>query len=112
MMDEPERPEVSETIKEIDGEVLELPSVKKLAEFYAYSSKNLDSSVKNPDEVSLSFFHYSCQADVNFRFQSMNIPVGISKKTSRKYEISDVPAKPIASITARTLPPKVKEDLR
>lgn len=43
----------------------------------------------------------------------MNIPEGISKITSKKYATSDVvPAKPIASITARTLPPKIKEDLR
>lgn len=44
--------------------------------------------------------------------QQMNIPEGISKITSKKYAISDMPAKPIASITARTLPPKLKEDLR
>lgn len=78
---------------DIIEENIPLPSVKKLAEFYASSTNLSDSNIKQPEQ--------------------MNIPEGISKITSKKYATSDVvPAKPIASITARTLPPKIKEDLR
>ncbi|XP_070493103.1 uncharacterized protein [Chironomus tepperi] len=77
---------------DIAEENIPLPSVKKLAEFYASSTNLSESNSKEPEQ--------------------MNIPEGISKITSMMYATTDMPAKPIASITARTLPAKIKEDLR
>ncbi|KAL7032613.1 hypothetical protein ACKWTF_007362 [Chironomus riparius] len=85
---------VEHEVKKFDiaEENILLPSVKKLAEFYASSTNLSEVNSKEPEE--------------------MNIPEGISKITSKKYATSDTPANPIASITARTLPPKIKEELR